>query len=400
MTVKAGLPYGEAGTSGNVDLFIKGENVKEYTEHELLKLAKRFHNTKRTYLLVDPLQGKHLPVRPSDALEMLHTFGELVSEKYPETKLVIGFAETATAVGMTVAEKMGGDCIYIHTTRENISRESEWIEFLEEHSHATDQKLSASHLGKWLADTETIVFVDDEISTGKTIINFIEQLKKNYPEVNEKKLVAASIINRVTQENNAKMESYGIESISLVKLDDTDFTEDVKQYDISEAEEINENVAVARYEYLNSRANLMDPRLGVKTREYVENCKMFAYDFLIQEKLFDDYGSILILGTEECMYPAIVLGETIEKNTRANVYTHSTTRSPIGICRAKGYPITSGYRIKSLYDNGRKTYIYDLKKYDLVIIVTDSDRDSFCERHSLVEALFKEGNKNVVLYRG
>ncbi|MBR4639339.1 MAG: phosphoribosyltransferase domain-containing protein [Butyrivibrio sp.] len=374
--------------------------MKKYTEHELLKLAKRFHNTKRTYLLVDPLQGKHLPVRPSEALEMLHTFGELVSEKYPETKLVIGFAETATAVGMNVAEKMGEDCIYIHTTRENIPSESEWIEFLEEHSHATDQKLSASNLGKWLADTETVVFVDDEISTGKTIINFIEQLKKNYPEVNEKKLVAASIINRVTQENKAKMESCGIESISLIKLEDTDFTENVKKFDISEAEEINEDVSAAGYEYINSGTDLMDPRLGVKTREYVENCQKFANEFLNRGKILDNQGNILILGTEECMYPAIVLGETIEKNTGANVYTHSTTRSPIGICGAEGYPITSGYRIKSLYDDERKTYIYDLKKYDLVIIVTDSERDPFDGKNSLVEALFKEGNENVVLYRG
>ena len=374
--------------------------MKKYTEHELLKLAKRFHNTKRTYLLVDPLQGKHLPVRPSEALEMLHTFGELVSEKYPETKLVIGFAETATAVGMNVAEKMGEDCIYIHTTRENIPSESEWIEFLEEHSHATDQKLSASNLGKWLADTETVVFVDDEISTGKTIINFIEQLKKNYPEVTEKKLVAASIINRVTQENKAKMESCGIESISLIKLEDTDFTENVKKFDISEAEEINEDVSAAGYEYINSGTDLMDPRLGVKTREYVENCQKFANEFLNRGKILDNQGNILILGTEECMYPAIVLGETIEKNTGANVYTHSTTRSPIGICGAEGYPITSGYRIKSLYDDERKTYIYDLKKYDLVIIVTDSERDPFDGKNSLVEALFKEGNENVVLYRG
>ena len=374
--------------------------MKKYTEHELLKLAKRFHNTKRTYLLVDPLQGKHLPVRPSEALEMLHTFGELVSEKYPETKLVIGFAETATAVGMNVAEKMGEDCIYIHTTRENIPSESEWIEFLEEHSHATDQKLSASNLGKWLADTETVVFVDDEISTGKTIINFIEQLKKNYPEVNEKKLVAASIINRVTQENKAKMESCGIESISLIKLEDTDFTENVKKFDISEAEEINEDVSAAGYEYINSGTDLMDPRLGVKTREYVENCQKFANEFLNRGKILDNQGNILILGTEECIYPRIVLGETIEKNTGANVYTHSTTRSPIGICGAEGYPITSGYRIKSLYDDERKTYIYDLKKYDLVIIVTDSERDPFDGKNSLVEALFKEGNENVVLYRG
>ena len=56
-------------------------------------------------------------------------------------------------------------------------QESEWIEFQEEKSHVTDQRLLASHLDKWFANTETIVFVDDELSTDETIINFIEQEK-------------------------------------------------------------------------------------------------------------------------------------------------------------------------------------------------------------------------------
>ena len=376
--------------------------MRNYTEHELLRLAKCFHDTDKTYLLVDPLQGKHLPVKPSDAMDMLRSFGQLVSEKYPETRLVIGFAETATAVGMAVAEEMPDDCIYIHTTRDNILQESEWIEFQEEKSHVTDQRLLASHLEKWFANTETIVFVDDEISTDEPIINYIEQLKKKYPEIGKKKLVVASIIDRATKEENEKMKADGIEVISLIKPDDTDFSKDVEKYDICEADEINEKIGVGRYESLSSRVNLMNPRLGVNTREYVENCKMFAYDYVIQEKLAEecDCSSILILGTEECMYPAIVLGEIIERNTKANVYTYSTTRSPIGICRADGYPIKSGYRIKSFYANDRKSYIYNLKKYDMVIVVTDSERDSFCERHSLIEALFKERNEKVVLYRG
>lgn len=40
----------------------------EYTEKDLVKIAKRENNTKRNYLVVDPLQGKHIPVVPSKAL--------------------------------------------------------------------------------------------------------------------------------------------------------------------------------------------------------------------------------------------------------------------------------------------------------------------------------------------
>ena len=41
-----------------------------YSQENMLRIAKRFHNTKRTYLLVDPLQAKHIPVSPTEALEI------------------------------------------------------------------------------------------------------------------------------------------------------------------------------------------------------------------------------------------------------------------------------------------------------------------------------------------
>ena len=38
--------------------------MPEYTRENTLRIAKRFHNRKRTYLLVNPLQAKHIPVSP------------------------------------------------------------------------------------------------------------------------------------------------------------------------------------------------------------------------------------------------------------------------------------------------------------------------------------------------
>ena len=35
--------------------------MPEYTRENTLRIAKRFHNRKRTYLLVNPLQAKHIP---------------------------------------------------------------------------------------------------------------------------------------------------------------------------------------------------------------------------------------------------------------------------------------------------------------------------------------------------
>ncbi len=55
-----------------------------------------------------------------------------------------------------------------------------------------------------------------------------------------------------------------------------------------------------------------------------------------------------------------------------SVLTHSTTRSPIGICKEKNYPIREGFKLRSFYDATRTTFIYNLKFYDAAIIMSDS----------------------------
>ena len=50
--------------------------MPEYTRENTLRIAKRFHNRKRTYLLVNPLQAKHIPVSPTRALEMMDALGD------------------------------------------------------------------------------------------------------------------------------------------------------------------------------------------------------------------------------------------------------------------------------------------------------------------------------------
>ena len=90
-----------------------------YTEEKLAAIAARDNNTKRKYLVVNRLQGKHIPVKPSDFFGMTDALADIVCEAYKDEKLLlIGFAETATAIGMAVASKL--DTLYMQTTRENI----------------------------------------------------------------------------------------------------------------------------------------------------------------------------------------------------------------------------------------------------------------------------------------
>lgn len=359
-----------------------------YSPANTLRVAKRYKNVKRTYLLVNPLQAKHIPVSPTESLHMMNALGQLLYNKYPETKLIIGFAETATAIGAAVASCFSESCIYLHTTRESVPHVHKWIEFSEEHSHAVEQKLFADTLHQWISQSDTILFVEDEISTGKTLINMIEQLKQLFPALSGKKLVAASILNRVSPDNLSKMHDAGIICESLVGLPQTDYTELMADMDVHPAEPVEAVKQPMTCEDMGALRQ-MDPRTGVQIGDYTSFCEQIAHRFISAcPSILHSSRSVLLLGTEECMYPALVLGQALETAfPNLTVRCHATTRSPIGISSADAYPITSGCKIESFYSSTRDTYIYNLNHYDTVVVVTDAMASNIEAMHSLAGAL-------------
>ena len=78
--------------------------MMKYQINDVLRVAKRYNNAKRVYLLVDPLQAKHMPVSPTEAMDMMSVLGDKLAKNYPSAGLIVGFAETATAIASVVAE--------------------------------------------------------------------------------------------------------------------------------------------------------------------------------------------------------------------------------------------------------------------------------------------------------
>ena len=373
-----------------------------FTQNDVLVLAKRHHNTKRTYLLVNPLQAKHLPVSPSKSLEMMTCLGKQIAQKYPSAKLVIGFAETATAIGVTVAGCLDTECKYIHTTREAYNGLTNWVYFSEEHSHAVEQKLYTKDLAEWISESPQIIFVDDEISTGKTLLNIIDQLRETFPEAKTKQIVAASIINRLSPEHEARFRNAGIASEFLVKVSNTDLTSAVAQFEIRPAELVVSAGTAYEENTIHTQEPLMNPRLGVDISKYIDNCKTVAESAMAKiSELIASASSILVLGTEECMYPALILGRELEKQfPTISVKCHATTRSPIGICSDLSYPIHLGYKIHSFYDDVRETFIYNLDCYDIVIVLTDTCSNDLQARADISQALRTKGCLKILFVEG
>lgn len=356
-----------------------------YTKETTLRVAKRYRNAKRAYLLVNPLQAKHMPVSPTEALTMMQTLGAGLRQEFPGARLVLGFAETATALGAAVASRLGPDCAFLTTTRE-AGEGPGWVRFLEEHSHAAEQKLWGGDLDALLQKTDTVLFVDDEISTGKTLRNMVAQLTRRWPALGEKTLVAASLLNRVTPEQKKALADAGITCRCLVRLPQEDHTAQVADWTVTEAPPaVLQNLSF-RQETLPGEG-LLDPRKTLRIGAYDSSCQAVA-EAMLSHTLgpVETLGKTLVLGTEECMYPALRLGERLER-LGAEVCCHATTRSPIGLCDAPGYPIRSGWKLPSFYEEERTTYVYNLKEYDTVIVLSDTKKTDLRAIQALASVL-------------
>src|SRR5947208_5325829 len=84
---------------------------------DLLGLAVR-RNPKRAHVLGWTLLGKHIPTDPRKVHNAGLRLGQLVAAELSGPALVIGNAETATALGHCVAEALGAP--YLHSTRRPI----------------------------------------------------------------------------------------------------------------------------------------------------------------------------------------------------------------------------------------------------------------------------------------
>lgn len=331
-------------------------------------MVKRENNSRRNYLLVNSLQGKHIPANPEKVLALFGQLAEEVKKHIGNEKTVfIGFAETATAVGAEVASYFK-NAYYIHTTREISTPGKPVAEFKEEHSHAVEHLLYCDNWDEIIKDAEHIVFAEDEISTGKTIMNFVRVLKENNKVTDRIKFSACSILNGMSSEREAELLSEGMEFYWLLKHSAEPESEEVYCYT---EKEITSRDAYSLDEITFN--GMINPRTGICASEYKKACCDLAVN--IRSRLCPETdSSIAVIGTEECMYPAICTAMELKKSGIINTVTHSTTRSPIIAENSENYPLKYRHRIESFYDKNRKTYIYNscLSKYDAVIIVTDS----------------------------
>lgn len=431
-------------------------NPYDFATTDLFAIGKRKNNPKRDFLFISKLLGKHLPVNPDIVKATGYVLAGLITnhpssvlidflkkKRYLSTKqkeivkeelnkaydtksqnvLVIGFCETATALGYSVAMALKNSS-YISTTREvidtlvvsnDMNKKDSYhkvsiknvINFEEEHSHATSHHMYSSENGiKKLQDIDEIILVDDEITTGNTALNIIHEFNKKFPHI--KKYTVLSILNWMdsefkkrtieTQKNKLNIE---ISFESLVeghfKEIEDDYIENPNYNDIiaNDYESIkelpltNENIG-----YGIERLNILESAISQSGVQFYKNTGRFDIldhktieenDKLIEvntskiinaitkkigKNQLQQLKNILVVGDGENIYIPSKVASVISDTLNINVDYKSTTRSPVAIDNDF---INDQYR----YINKTNTelYLYNKKMaediYDLIIFIPE-----------------------------
>ncbi|GAA2476423.1 phosphoribosyltransferase [Streptomyces gobitricini] len=183
---------------------------------ELLGLALR-RNPKRAHLLVSNVLGKHVPQSPGVVWRSGHDLGvrvrELLGPADAARAVVLGYAETATGLGHSVADGLAV-APYLHSTRRPVPGVTRAGGFEESHSHATSHLLLPEDPAL-LAGPGPLVLVDDEFSTGNTVLNTVRALHARYPR---ERYVIVALVDMRSAADQDRLETFASEIGARVDL--------------------------------------------------------------------------------------------------------------------------------------------------------------------------------------
>ncbi|MFD3970525.1 phosphoribosyltransferase [Streptomyces cyaneofuscatus] len=369
---------------------------------ELLGLALR-RNPKRAHLLVSNVLGKHVPQKPSVVYGAGYGLGErvraLLGADEARRAVVLGYAETATGLGHAVADGLR-DAPYLHSTRRPVAGVAQAGGFEEAHSHATSHLLLPEdpELLAGGAEASTLVLVDDEFSTGNTVLNTIRALHASHPR---ERYVIVALVDMRSAGDRDRLTAFAAEigarvdlvtrSSGTVTLPEGVLERGQALVAAQEAEQPGRADHALEGATPVTRVALGWPtevpdggRHGfTPTHRAALEAALPGMAERIAGALDSNVRRVLVLGFEELMYAPLRLGTALEAalGADAEVRYSTTTRSPVLAVDDPGYAI----RTRLVFpahddpaDGPGDRYAYNVAGagFDAVVAVVDSTADT------------------------
>lgn len=312
-----------------------------------------------------------------------------------QNPVIIGFAETATALGHAFFQAFQ-KADYFHTTRENLQDKPSLINFEEEHSHATSHRC---YIEDYMLDNDReVILVDDEITTGKTVLNIIRSIHEKFPR---KQYTVVSLLDwrsEAHEQQFAQLEAeldISVPFISLFKgriaiSGSAPLLEEEPAYRVSDkgmpkinhivlgdifpelfhevsASSLGLDEAVCSIPYIQETG-----RFGINAGEQArtqENLRIAA-QYL---KQMHTAGKALVLGTGEFMYIPMKLAALMGDD----VFYQSTTRSPIYPYMDQAYAVQHKLSFPNPEDEQVAHFVYNIPadEYDDIFVFFERQVD-------------------------
>ncbi len=341
----------------------------------LLGFASRL-NSKRGFLFVSKILGKHYPVRPRLMAWSYRSLARRIpwAQAPTQSSLWIGMAETATGLGYGVydsAHALGlRQSLFMQTTRYRLSG-CQRLEFVESHSHATDFCLywpeDAGQRALFLT-AQHLVLIDDEISTGSTFLRLIHEYLKINPHL--KTVVVASLVNFASETDRLEFERSSAIPVHWISLLDGRWQ--FRPTAHAGAALRDESIRVVGGDVCKRHILSWPGRLGISQPLAIDPSYVTTLTAFLPSTSAD-CRPLLILGTGECNPPAYLLGRLLECSGLP-VIIQATTRSPIHV----GTDIDSRIRFTDNYQDGIDNFLYNIdpSRYRLIV---------FCHETPLID---------------
>lgn len=337
------------------------EETSDFRLEDLCGFASR-QNPKRGFLFVSKVLGKHVPANP-DVMAATHArLANLLRPLLAQagSALFLGFAETATGLGHGVYDaclRLGlldqKPSLYVQTTRYSFHAPVA-LHFQEEHSHATGHLVHEPRVGGAVFfKSDTLVLVDDELTTGKTCLNFLREFLAVNPNI--KRVALVSLLNWMpAAKRQAFQEAFPSLDVCFAALvhgdmlysQSPDFVCPPLPAVVGNGQDKTGVVPIQVARFGQQGLMRLD---GVKAAKAVLSLGL------------KPHSTIRIIGDGEFMHVPHLLGRFLTKHApqlglgTPAVTVQSTTRSPILV----GGAIQAMVRFEDHYSDGIQNYLYN-----------------------------------------
>ncbi|MCF7970228.1 MAG: phosphoribosyltransferase family protein [Methylococcaceae bacterium] len=335
-------------------------SASDFELNELTDYAAR-QNPKRGFMFVSKLLAKYWPSQPAEMLRMHQYLAQALAQSIVGSSVFIGMAEAAAGLGQGVYEAYleqtdQSEHLFIHTSRYFLNA-VQALDFQEQHSHASQFYLYVPYernLKNTFLYAQTLVLIDDEITTGTTFVNLITAYKKVNPQVQRVLIVCiVSVINAQRQTQMQQLTGVEVKFINALSAQ-IDFKRDA-DYQYTQVPNVNSKLECKR-----QNLSLKAGRLGIHGKMAWDKTALLT---LIQT--WQSGAKVLVLGTGEFVHLAFLIAYYLEQHGW-DVKVQSTARSPL----LKGEAIREKIVLQDNYADNIPNYLYNVRvgQYDRIII--------------------------------